>query len=569
LYQRQEFRPLFRPFLLRLLGEQNRESCDFDGDSTMFKDVGAAHRYLYQFAELKILSPKLMLACQKPCYLGALLESLEPEFPPPKWIETIAKEHLATLENASLLRYVYLKLTQIIIDDPDRSIDWFLEGNALGPFLTLLEGKPMNDDQITAFSKLYAAKLLQPQRPVRMAAYLVIALVNAEAPVQRSSEQQRQARPKFKLPDDPAVAKYLSEALYLDSEVTMDGSYIEYLHVSRYAGDFLTEFFKRRTLLCSCLQHPALTSKLQGLFLSYDMSQPIRYQPIDYSSLKPHKRTTSLAYHIAIKRPKPVRVLRELPIEAPELREEPCYERTDQTFPTFSRFDEEVYRCEYILHRADHSNPIRYFALASMKRHIERSSSAFMSFAEPALLILASEFKHTQITGRDLAQLILSFLILCRFRREIVKRPLSDVEHAFFDESLPEVLTELDFGQIEGEPLIACLKEAVLGTNTSDAKFAPHLIPHTVPFAALTSHSHQWGTFQNSLKVLDEGYAQLWLAKANAHLPDFQRTDFAEMVIVPLLLSCRPEPVAEFLTALAKVSQKGAVEMRRRILAIF
>jgi hypothetical protein len=463
---------------------------------------------------------------------------------------------------------VYLKLMQMVIDEPDQSIDWFLEGNALAPFLTLLESKPLSDEHITTSSKLYAAKLVQTQRPVRVAAYLLIALVNAEAPMQRSSEQQRQAKPKFKLPDDPAVAKSLSEALYLDSEVTMGGSYIEYLHMSRYAGDSLTEFFRRRTLLCSCLQHPALTSKLQGLFLSYDMSQPIRYQPIEYSSLKPHKRSASLAYHIVIKTPRPVRVLGELPTEAPELLEEPCYEWIDQTFPTFSRLDEEVYRCEYLLHRADHNNPIRYFALASMKRHIERSPVAFMSFAEHGLVILASEFKHSQITGRTLVQLIFSFLILCRFRRDVVRRPLSDVERNFFDGQLPEVLAELDFGQIEGEPLIAALKEAVLGTSTSDANIAPHLILSTVPFATLASQSHRWGTFQNSLKVLDEGYAELWLAKMSANLPSFQRSEFVEMVIIPLLLSGRPEPVADILTALARINQKDAVDIRRKIVAI-
>jgi hypothetical protein len=404
---------------------------------------------------------------------------------------------------------------------------------------------------------------------VRIAAYTLITLLNAEAQVQKPSDgvkTGRITRPKFKLPDDPAVADLLLHAIMMDSEAPMSTAYIEHLSGSKAAGDKLAELVRRRPLLCACLQATGLTTRLPSQTTQYDFGQGIPYRHNEYAILKTPKKSQPPNYHVNLQVPQPTYVLLDLPaddeseldIEVPPLAQ--------LEFPTFTNVDLEVYRCEIALSFAHWNAPVRFFALAVLKRLIATHPTAFMLFARPTLEIVSSELSHNALITRECHGLVLAFLIVCRYRYESVSYQFSEFESDFFETHLPAMLSAIDLEQLDGEPLTQSLRAALLRT-TAARELTAALIPTDLTFSELVSQRYRWPSFTNSLLVCDGAYAEVWIGKAALHIDDFAPSEFLDQVIMPLLLSCPADLATSYLAEAASVNADAANEARRKIQA--
>jgi hypothetical protein len=547
-----------------MLNDDRIEECEFDAVPS---EADAKLGYILQFGRLSYLSPVLLLACDQPDFLGMLIEQSDP-FPVVSWVGELPHACISRFNANAMQQYVLLRLVDIAERSKDVPAAQIFPPAVLQPFSSLIELRPTSDQDLAVRSRVYAPFLSSEQRGVRIGAYTLITLMNAEQPVQKVSELGkglRPSKPRFKLPDDQGVADLLLKAILVDSETPMSTSYIEYLATSKVGGDRLSELVRRRPLLVSCLQNQTLAGRLPLQSTQYDIAQPLNYRYPEYPSLKGAKKPQPPNYHVVPKPIPPTFEIADLPSDDDS---DLCFDvrrPLDFQFPTFSKVDVEVYRCEIALSFSERDSPIRFFAVAALKNLISADAEAFLRFAEPTLEIVGSELKHNNLIDRHMLHNVLCFLIICRYRYRSVNRGLSTEEVAFFRDALPRAFEDLDQDQFEGEPLVTGLYTSLLHSNVVDGDLTNAIIPPDLSFDELIAHSHKWPMLRDSILILDREYSEGWLAKVALRIASFKRSNFTDAVILPLLLSCGGDSVSLFLTTLKRIDPEAAVELRRTI----
>jgi hypothetical protein len=569
LWQLESCRLIFLKFIeavceVAMLNQDHIDDCKFNA---VPDEPRARLNYIMQFARLSCLSPTMLIACEDPDFLAMLIEQADP-FPVLPWISVLPDKYVARFSLGPLLQYVLMRLVGIVDEAKGMPVAHIFTPSVLHPFAALVDSRVMSEQDVMAQSHSYAVLLASEHRAVRVGAYTLISLINADQAIQKPGETgkaTRASKPRFRVPDDPGIADILLKAILIDSEAPMSTAYIEHLAASKGGADKLAELARRRPLLVACLQHTGLAARLPSQSVQYDTGQPIGYRYIEYASLKVMKKPQPPSYHVLLTPVPPRYALVDLPSDdEPEevLQARPLIELR---FPTFSRVDLEVYRCEIALAFASHQRLVRFFAVAALKRLVSADIGAFLRFARPTLSIVSSEVTHNSLIHRDGLGLFLCFLIICRYRLESVARPLSPTESSFFSEELAPALLSIDQNQLEGDALILGLRATLLRTNTAEGDLARVLVPLEFSFGGLVYQSNRWPAFRDSLLVSDDGYAERWLGKMALHIPDFGKAAFSEQVILPLLLSCKKDSVTLFLAELARVDQAAAAELRRGI----
>jgi hypothetical protein len=247
-------------------------------------------------------------------------------------------------------------------------------------------------------------------------------------------------------------------------------------------------------------------------------------------------------------------------------------EHMDVTFPESTLDDQEFYRCEIAIHLAAPADPVRWYAIAAMKRFVSAGPTAFLRFAIPAWAMISAEVGHRLFITKEVVQPLLAFLVICRFRFDEVPHGLSDEEVRFRDEVLLPGLKTLedDISQIENEPLLQALKDHLL--DKSDQGLDRFMLLD-LPWSKIVKKSHQWSDYGHALKLRGPEYAEKWLTKADLGIGDFQpdqaqRGLFYEQVLVPLLLSVDRASLVDFFAPEAKREPKEAADLRQKILQI-
>ncbi|OHS93862.1 hypothetical protein TRFO_02396 [Tritrichomonas foetus] len=575
------FRSFLRSFLERSTDSNLlEEDISFSHDSDLVKDPAEAKKFILQFANIKYLSPSSLLRCRTPNYVDDLLLN-EKMFPPPKYIINMPSDILETTSYFAISKYIFACLINIVMTDNFIHISDIYRMGQVSNWLRLLGLKNVDNQEKEERSKYYAKYLENPKRPMRVAAYVLITLINYDRrskseSINKLDSDLMELSFNFNLPNTPEIIDIISRSLYIDNEVEIIKAFIQYLY-SVDASNALEEFVFKRPLLANCLQEPSLT-KLIDHKVSYDIDYPPNYKMPQFPHLLPKQTNPRFHYHeYKVNHPKVIDI-NTLPYEPPPTIE-PLTSALNskfeiQSFET-SKMELEIYRYEMTLYSAKSDDPSRWFALASLKRYVLKNDRAFLLYAKPTLEVLYNEFGHASFITKDMLSRLLAFLVVCQIRLNLKQGSLSDEENLFIKTNLLPKLKDIsEFEQFEqyGSDmplLIPALINNILEIHTDQNGIASFILPSEISWDLMVSNNLMIDAFLRSLMISTEEYASKWLFKAsfavNLNLDD---TELQDSVLIPLILSSSKNAVNDFFRITREMNSASSNALSHKITSI-
>ncbi|KAK8885184.1 hypothetical protein M9Y10_044313 [Tritrichomonas musculus] len=361
LYLKEEkLQKMFRSFLRKFLGRPNE--LDSLPEDIKFQDQIANNEEMKNFissiSHLKYLPSTPVLCCRSPVnYLDDLLTKEEKLTSIPKYITPrITKEMIETVSYVGLTKYIFASIYSFAKSRANITVSEIYRQEKVYQWVVLLLQKSTSQER-TKMLMFYANYLEKKERPLRISAYVMILLLNAdiineqnnsydssEITSRENSSISIQSASKtlttttirvpirsfsnmngysgsyialnFDLPDNEQMVKIISKSLYIDNEVEIAKTFVFCLSHSQYVGNALAEFVEKRPLLANCLQEPSL-SKLLKSKVSYDLPYAPNFNYPNFNeclSLSAPKSQRFEYHSVPSKRPK-LTDLSQLPTE--------------------------------------------------------------------------------------------------------------------------------------------------------------------------------------------------------------------------------------------------------------